>query len=209
MKLWIILVLVPFIGCLNKETKVLSICDNAFSITIPVDIKEIDRKRIVFGDDLLCSKDFSNQDSTAMVHVELYEDASNRLLTSSLNNQLDALQHLHPGLVVLKNQMIKQHGIEMLSIIYELPIMHLSYGSIVERRVFITPKGRAVVDATFIFQKTKEKEAAIKHVEVISNSIKSVSNFSRTVTWPSVGPPANFVGRLQIMDLPMCWRITN
>lgn len=97
---------------------------------------------------------------------------SRRSLTSSVSNQIDALEHLNPDLVVLKKEVIKQHGIEMLSIVYELPYMQLSHGSIVEHSMFFTLKGRAVVDVTCIFKNEKEKEAAVKLAGLISNSIK-------------------------------------
>lgn len=54
MNLWRIFILILFTGCVSKDIKELPICDNAFLIVMPGDIKEFEKKRMVFGDDLLC-----------------------------------------------------------------------------------------------------------------------------------------------------------
>ncbi|RBL93167.1 hypothetical protein DF182_11515 [Chitinophaga flava] len=67
--------------------------------------------------------------------------------------------------------MVKCEGKEMLSIVYETPIVRTLSGYIVERRVFFTTQGLAVVDVICKFTNPEEKGKCLALTKHISNSI--------------------------------------
>ncbi len=91
-------------------------------MSVPKDIRESSKQLILFGDDILCTKQFNNIDSTSYIDISIYKDTSKRSLDKFMNGQIDMLKHLYGNLVILNKEVINQSGNDMLSITVELPL---------------------------------------------------------------------------------------
>ncbi|MBC9933548.1 hypothetical protein [Chitinophaga qingshengii] len=164
-----LLVLMLIVGCAHKGEVKTSIYD-AFTISLPPRVKASTAPRTIYGDDILYWKIFNNEDSTIKVDIEISKDTV-PLFEGLIPYHINWLQHLYPNMILLEKGMRKQRGVEMLSIRYEIPLSQRFPGVIVERRVFLTSKGRAIVDITSGFDHVERKELSINLVGNIGESI--------------------------------------
>ncbi|MBC9930404.1 hypothetical protein [Chitinophaga qingshengii] len=173
---WIrLLALIVFIGCVHKDEVNTSIYDGAFALSLPPGVKASTAPRTIYGDDILYWNIFNNEDSTIKVDVEISKDTT-PLYEALIPYHIKGLQHFDPTMVVLNKEIRKQRGVEMLLIMYEIPLVRNLPGFIVERRVFLTPKGRATVDVTCRFDHLERKEMCINLVGEIGKSINTSTN---------------------------------
>jgi hypothetical protein len=158
------------VGCTHQPEGQTSIYDSAFTLTLPADVKNYMDSHLIFGDEVRYWNIFNNKDSTIKVDIEITKDTT-RLSEDLIPPQIDGLRHFDPNMVVLKKGILKQKGVEMLSIVYEIPLVRSFHGYIVERRVFLTTKGRATVDITCRFDNMGGKGKSMDIANKISNSI--------------------------------------
>jgi hypothetical protein len=171
MNFWKLIILMMIIGCVIKKEREISIYNSAFTLILPPEVKDSKGLRTIYGDEVQFWRTFNNEDSTIKVDIQISKDTS-RVSDDLIPYQIDLLQHLDPSMVVLNKGMIKQWGVEMLSIKYEIPLIQKFPGYIVERRMFLTMKGRGEVNVICRFDNLIEKEKCINLVNEISKSIK-------------------------------------
>lgn len=164
-------------GCIHKNASDqknvddVSIYDNAFTITLPHDVKKSKDPLKNLGEEVQYWSIFTNNDSTIKVDIEIRRNTS-RSFAGLVSDQIDLLRHFEPSMVILNKELLNYHGSEKLLIMYEIPPVRGLPGYIVERNIFFTHKGRATANVMCRFDDPKERGNCIKLVKTISESIK-------------------------------------
>jgi hypothetical protein len=156
-----------------KNRKDVSVFNDALTISLPSEVRELKKPHTIIGDDLKYIVSFANPDSTIQVNIEFLDTKTKQFVAGMLEDQVDLLRHLNASLLILETKRTHQNGSDMLSILYELPRTKDIDGVIVERRLLFTSQGLAVIDMMNSFKHPQQKEKCIKFIRTISDSIRA------------------------------------